>query len=164
MIIENSNFSFIDFVNEDGKGRPFRSRFIEAGLVNYENEGLGQVLVKKETIDKFLKTMVGCPVIINHKTITNENSKTHCRGRGCSNVHRKQYCRTNAIYASPDGYTRKDFQTNTRLAETCRLLVLDVGQHLERRRGERPASHEKSGDKPRTDRLHRRPKRTLRQS
>lgn len=80
MIIENSNFSFIDFVNEDGKGRPFRSRFIEAGLVNYENEGLGQVLVKKETIDKFLKTMVGCPVIINHKTITNENVKDESVG------------------------------------------------------------------------------------
>jgi hypothetical protein len=59
-------------LEEKGKGRKFTSRFIEAGLVHYKD--LGNVLITKETLDKFLKTMIGCPVIINHETITDENA------------------------------------------------------------------------------------------
>ena len=54
-----------------GKGRKFVSRFIEAGLVHYKE--FGDVLITKETLDKFINTMVGCPVIINHKDITDKN-------------------------------------------------------------------------------------------
>ena len=46
------------------EGRPFKSRFLQAGLVKYD---FGVCLLKKETIDKFLNTFVGCPVIIDHK-------------------------------------------------------------------------------------------------
>lgn len=52
---------------EDGngqEGRPFKSRFLQAGLVKYD---FGVCLLKKETIDKFVNTFVECPVIINHK-------------------------------------------------------------------------------------------------
>lgn len=56
---------------ELGKGRKFVSRFIEAGLVHYKE--FGDVLITKETLDKFINTMVGCPVIINHKDITDKN-------------------------------------------------------------------------------------------
>lgn len=54
-----------------GKGRKFISRFIEPGMVHYKE--FGDVLITKETLDKFIDTMVGCPVIINHKDITDKN-------------------------------------------------------------------------------------------
>lgn len=56
----------------NGKGRKFVSRFIEAGLAHYEQ--FGDVLITKETLDKFIQTMVGCPVIIKHKDITDKNA------------------------------------------------------------------------------------------
>lgn len=55
-----------------GKGRAFISRFIEAGLVHYAE--FGDVLITKETLDKFIYTMVGCPVIIMHKDIDDSNA------------------------------------------------------------------------------------------
>ena len=56
---------------QNGKGRKFVSRFIESGLVHYKE--FGDVLITKETLDKFINTMVGCPVIINHKDINKDN-------------------------------------------------------------------------------------------
>ena len=62
------------YLKEDngGKGRPFESRFLEAGLVKYS---FGVCLLTKETIDKFINSFVGCPVIIDHQDITDENAK-----------------------------------------------------------------------------------------
>lgn len=54
-----------------GKGRLFISKFIEPGVAHYEQ--FGDVLITKETLDKFIQSMVGCPVIIKHKDITDEN-------------------------------------------------------------------------------------------
>lgn len=59
-------------IETNGKGRPFSSRFIEAGVAHYEQ--FGDVLITKETLDKFVHSMVGCPVIIKHKDITDENA------------------------------------------------------------------------------------------
>ena len=56
----------------NGKGRKFVSRFIEAGVAHYEQ--FGDVLITKETLNKFIHTMVGCPVIIKHKDITDKNA------------------------------------------------------------------------------------------
>lgn len=58
-------------VEDKGKGRHFTSRFIEAGLAHYQE--FGDVLITKETLDKFIYSMVGCPVIIRHKDITAKN-------------------------------------------------------------------------------------------
>lgn len=58
-------------LDEKGKGHKFVSKFIEAGLVHYKE--YGDILITKETLDKFIGTMVGCPVIINHKQVTDEN-------------------------------------------------------------------------------------------
>lgn len=62
------------YLKEDngGKGRPFESRFLEAGLVKYS---FGVCLLTKEIIDKFIDGFVGCPVIIDHQDITDENVK-----------------------------------------------------------------------------------------
>lgn len=58
-------------IDEKGKGHKFVSKFIEAGLVHYKE--YGDILITKETLDKFIGTMVGCPVIINHKQVTDDN-------------------------------------------------------------------------------------------
>lgn len=45
------------------EGRPFKSRFLQPGLVKYD---FGVCLLKKETIDKFINTFLENPVIIDH--------------------------------------------------------------------------------------------------
>jgi len=50
--------------NQGNEGRPFKARFLQAGLVKYD---FGVCLLQKETIDKFINTFVGVPVIIDHK-------------------------------------------------------------------------------------------------
>ncbi len=65
--------SLIDLQEDDGKGkgRYFVSRFIEPGLAHYKE--LGDIVITKETLDKFIQSMVGCPVIIDHKDVTDKN-------------------------------------------------------------------------------------------
>ena len=58
--------------DDSGKGKHFKSRFIQPGLVKIEGHGI--VLLKKDTIDNSLKSMVGSPVIIRHQDITNDNA------------------------------------------------------------------------------------------
>lgn len=58
--------------NTGGKGRYYKSRFLQPGLVKYS---FGVCVLSKEIIDKFVDGFVGCPVIINHKDVTNENAK-----------------------------------------------------------------------------------------
>lgn len=55
----------------NGKGRYFVSRFIEPGIAHYEE--LGDILITKETLNKFIHTMVGAPVIIDHEDVTDKN-------------------------------------------------------------------------------------------
>lgn len=74
--IEKKNLivnSLIDLKDDDGKGkgRYFVSRFIEPGLAHYKE--LGDIVITKETLDKFIQSMVGCPVIIDHKDVTDKN-------------------------------------------------------------------------------------------
>ena len=59
-------------IDNSGKGKHFKSRFIQPGLVKIENHGI--VLLRKETIDNSLKSMIGSPVIIKHHDITNDNA------------------------------------------------------------------------------------------
>ena len=78
MILHNN--SFISFDEErKGKGRHFKSKFFEAGAVSYPEFGK-TYLVKKETIDKFINSMIGCPVIIKHKDINDSNVKEEAVG------------------------------------------------------------------------------------
>ena len=55
----------------NGKGRYFMSRFIEPGIAHYEE--LGDILITKETLNKFIQSMVGVPVIIDHEDVTDKN-------------------------------------------------------------------------------------------
>lgn len=66
-----SNATFLD-ESTGGKGKYFRARILQAGLVKYS---FGVCLLEKETIDKFIYEFIGCPVIIDHKDVTEENAK-----------------------------------------------------------------------------------------
>lgn len=57
---------------EKGKGQHFVSRFIEPGIAEYKGT-FGKVLITKETLDKFINTIIGTPVIIKHKDIDSTN-------------------------------------------------------------------------------------------
>lgn len=59
-------------IDDSGKGRKFISRFIQPGLVKIEGHGI--VLLKKETLDRSLSTIVGSPVIIQHTDVTEKNA------------------------------------------------------------------------------------------
>ena len=59
-------------IDDTGKGRHFVSRFIKDGLVKIEGHGI--VLLKKETLDASLPSMVGTPVIIQHQNVTKSNA------------------------------------------------------------------------------------------
>ena len=59
--------------DDSGKGRKFKSRFLTPGVAGYPGQ-FGNVLIKKESFDKFINTMIGVPVIINHKDITDKNA------------------------------------------------------------------------------------------
>lgn len=60
-------------IDDSGKGKRFKSRFIQPGLAGYPGQ-FGTVLVKKETLDNSLNTIIGAPVIINHTDVTEENA------------------------------------------------------------------------------------------
>lgn len=73
MRLANSTNLKLDNSLVEGKGRHFTSRFIEPGLVSYEGEGAGILKVSKEAIERFVQSMIGCPVIIKHQKVSNEN-------------------------------------------------------------------------------------------
>lgn len=56
-----------------GKGRLFVARFIEPALVGYGDEGV--LNVTNEALARFYQTMIGCPVIIKHQDVTDENAQ-----------------------------------------------------------------------------------------
>ena len=66
--------------NTGGKGKYFKARFLQPGLVKYS---FGVCVLEKDTIDKFIQGFVGCPVIINHQDVTNENAKELSCGNIC---------------------------------------------------------------------------------
>ena len=66
--------------NTGGKGKYFKTRFLQPGLVKYS---FGVCVLEKDTIDKFIQGFVGCPVIIGHNDVTNENAKELSCGNIC---------------------------------------------------------------------------------
>lgn len=60
-----------------GKGRQFKCRFLVPGLVKYD---FGVCLLTKENADRFIQGFVGCPVIINHQDLTDDNVKEQSVG------------------------------------------------------------------------------------
>ena len=69
--ITNAKIQFSD-IDVAGKGRHFKSRFIQPGIAGYPGQ-FGNVLITKETLNKFIDTMVGSPVVIKHKELDQNN-------------------------------------------------------------------------------------------
>ncbi len=58
----------------------YTCKFLEAGIVSYEDSDAGIARLTKETIDKMAPSFIGRPVIIQHKSITPDNFKVHAVG------------------------------------------------------------------------------------
>lgn len=70
-VATNSMF-FDDNKDVAGKGKYFKSRFLQPGLVKYS---FGVCVLEKETIDKFVQSFVGVPVIIGHQDLTQDTAE-----------------------------------------------------------------------------------------
>ncbi len=53
--------------------RTFDCKFIEPGIISYRDQGGGIELLRKETIDKCIETVVGNPLTIGHVWVTADN-------------------------------------------------------------------------------------------
>lgn len=58
----------------------YSCRFLEAGLVSYEDSEDGILRLTKETIDKMAPSFIGKPVLINHKKVGPDNFKDEAVG------------------------------------------------------------------------------------
>lgn len=58
----------------------YSCKFLEAGIVSYEDSGAGIALLRKETIDKMKDSFIGKPVIIQHRSVGPENFQEHAVG------------------------------------------------------------------------------------
>ena len=52
----------------------YRTNFIEPGLVDYNAEGFGTVLVEKDALDRMLPSFVGKPVFLEHQDVDPEEA------------------------------------------------------------------------------------------
>ena len=66
--------------NEKDWPKDYICNFLEAGVVSYEDVGAGVALLKKETIDRMLSSIVGKPVLIDHKDVTPTDFKKEAVG------------------------------------------------------------------------------------
>lgn len=60
--------------DDSGKGRHFKSRFIQPGLAGYPGQ-YGNALIQKKNLDKFVHTLRNKPVVINHKDEIKDKDK-----------------------------------------------------------------------------------------
>lgn len=58
----------------------YSCRFLEPGLVSYEDSDAGIARLTKETIDKMSPSFIGKPVVIDHQDVTPENLKKYSKG------------------------------------------------------------------------------------
>lgn len=67
-------------VNAKTWANKFEARFLEAGLVNYDDCGCGVNLLSHETIARCAKSFIGRPVIVRHTHVTPEDMEKHAVG------------------------------------------------------------------------------------
>lgn len=67
-------------VNARTWGRNFQSRFIEPGVVSYEDVGGDREYLSKTTLDRFAESFVGRPVIIRHSKVTPQTMESKAVG------------------------------------------------------------------------------------
>lgn len=60
--------------DDSGKGKHFKSRFLQPGLAGYPGQ-YGNALIRKENLDRFVHTLRNKPVVINHKDNITDDDK-----------------------------------------------------------------------------------------
>lgn len=79
--MSNSSFtSKMTLSNEKEWPSVYSCTWLEQGLVSYEDVGAGVALLKKETIERCMPTLVGKPVIIDHIDVTPKDFKEEAVG------------------------------------------------------------------------------------
>ena len=66
--------------NEQGWPGQYSCNFLEPGVVSYRDVGQGVAYLRKETIDSWVNSFVGKPVVIDHSEVTPENFKDKAVG------------------------------------------------------------------------------------
>jgi hypothetical protein len=61
--------------NEKTWPTSYKCNFLEPGIVSYEDVGQGIALLKKESMDNWINSFKGKPVIIDHQNVSPENFK-----------------------------------------------------------------------------------------
>lgn len=76
------NCKMVKYKNETAWPRKFTAKFLEPGLVSYEDIKEGNCLLTKETIDKYLENFLGKPVVISHpeEEVTPQNFDKYAVG------------------------------------------------------------------------------------
>lgn len=70
----------ITLINDKQWPNLYSCRFLEAGIVSYQDSKDGILRLTKETIDKMAPSFIGKPVLINHKKVGPENFKEEAVG------------------------------------------------------------------------------------
>jgi hypothetical protein len=103
----------------------YSCKFLEAGIVSYEDSDSGIALLKKETIDKMAPSFIGRPVLINHKKVGPGNFKEHAVGY----VINVRFNPDDAWYYSDFIVTddeARDLIENKKYSVSCAYEVLDT--------------------------------------
>jgi len=74
-LAEQANLRYAEGVrfNIAAESKKFDCKFIEPGIVSYKDQGGGIELLRKETIDRCMASVVGNPLIVGHTYITAAN-------------------------------------------------------------------------------------------
>lgn len=109
---------------------PYSCKFLEAGIVSYEDSDAGIALIKKETIDRMADSFVGKPVCINHQKITPENyHELRKKGLICGNVMRVWFNPADGWFYADfivDTDEARDLIDNKHYSVSCAYDVIDV--------------------------------------
>ena len=85
-------------MNEKQWPASYKCNFLEPGIVSYEDVGQGIALLKKESMDNWIQSFKGKPVIIDHQNVNPSNFKEAAVG----------YI-TNVLYNSQTGWYDAEF-------------------------------------------------------
>jgi hypothetical protein len=72
--------SFDSKNNERSWPSSYKCNFLEPGIVSYEDVGQGVALLKKESMDNWMQSFKGKPVIIDHQDVSPQNFKESAVG------------------------------------------------------------------------------------
>lgn len=106
----------VNITNAKVTGKRFTARLLEPGPVSYRNEGMGVALLKKDTIDRYKDSFIGCPLVPRHNAYKKtEHSKFVAENGAIDKVY----------YNSEDGWF---WCEGTVLSDTIRRRIQNSGK------------------------------------